>query len=456
MLALLMLAAVATAPAADYQVRLDGDSGVLHVEASVPGGGPWHVDEGLGAYLEGVSVEARTGWARVDVRGDTVTPPDCGHVCRVRYRVRLREAAEALKDRGRALAQSGLILAPPSAWLLHPRPADPAARFRLRAAVPAGARFVTGLFPAPGTPDVYEGALADLPSSPYSAFGALRTETLGPVELAVPAEAALPPREVLRTWVERSVAAVSGYYGRFPVPRVLVLLLPGARRAVGFGTTMGNGGASIMAWVRPTATAQDLRADWVLTHEMVHLAFPNVARSHLWLEEGIASYVEPLARVRAGQLAAEEAWRSMVKGLPNGLPREGDRGLDHTHTWGRTYWGGALFCLLADLEIRERTGNRRSLEDALRGIQAAGGSIAVRWDLSRALEAGDRATGVPVLQELHRRMGGAPVPVDLPALWKRLGVVPREDGVDFDDAAPLAGLRRALTAPARGSPIPRP
>ena len=445
MLAPLMLTAAVSA--ADYQVRFDADAGVLQVEASLPGGSPWHLDQGLGTYVDGLSVETRTGWARVDLRDDTVTPPACGgDACRVRYRVRLREAAETLKDRGRAFAQAGLVLAPPSAWLLHPRPAEAGAHFRLHATLPAGARFVTGLFPVPGAADTYEAALADLPWSPYSAFGAVRTETVGPVELVLPVDAALPPREVLRGWVERSVAAVSGYYGRFPIPRVLVLVLPGSRRAVGFGTTMGNGGASIMIWVRPTATAQDLRSDWVLTHEMVHLAFPNVARSHLWLEEGIASYVEPLARARAGQIPVQEAWQDLVKGLPSGLPREGDRGLDHTRTWGRTYWGGALFCLLADVEIRERTGNRRGLEDALRGIQAAGGSIAERWDLARALEAGDRATGVPVLQELHRRMGSAPVDVDLPALWKRLGVVPGGGGVTFDDKAPLAAVRRALTA----------
>jgi predicted metalloprotease with PDZ domain len=444
---LLLAAAAATSPAADYRVRVDREGGVLHVEASLPAAGPWHVDEGLGAFLDGVSVETRKGWTAVAPVRDAVRPPPCaGDPCRVRYEVRLKEAAEVFKDRGRAFLQDGVILSPPSAWLLHPSPA-PEGRFRLQVSMAPGHRFATGLFPVKDAPDTYEAELADLPESPYSAFGALRTDTLGPVELAVPAQAAGASPAVLRAWVERGVAAVSAYYGRFPVPRVLLVALPGTRRAVGQGTTMGNGGASILAWVKPTATDAELRRDWVLTHEMVHLAFPNVGRQHRWLEEGIASYVEPLARARVGQLTAAEVWQGMVKGLPNGLPREGDRGLDFTHTWGRTYWGGALFCLLADLEIRERTANRKGLEDALKGIQAAGGSIAVRWDLARTLEAGDRATGVPVLQELYRKMGAAPLEVDLGALWKKLGVVPRPDGVAFDDAAPLAAARRALTAP---------
>ena len=55
--------------------------------------------------------------------------------------------------------------------------------------------------------------------------------------------------------------------------------------------------------------------------------------------------------------------------------RDNDRGLDRTRTWGRTYWGGALFCLMADVEIRKQTGNRVGLQDALRTILSAGGSI---------------------------------------------------------------------------------
>ncbi len=183
---------------------------------------------------------------------------------------------------------------------------------------------------------------------------------------------------------------------------------------------------------------------------MVHLGIPNLPRAHRWLEEGIATYVEPLARARAGTLTVEEVWAGLVKGLPNGLPQAGDQGLDRTHTWGRTYWGGALFCFLADLEIRERTRNRKSLDDALRGILTAGGDIAVSWPLERLLREGDRATGVPVLKELHARMGTKAEDVDLAALWRRLGVRGAGDSVSFDDKAPLAGIRRSMTAAAAG------
>jgi hypothetical protein len=192
------------------------------------------------------------------------------------------------------------------------------------------------------------------------------------------------------------------------------------------------------------ATRAELADDWVMTHELCHLGFPSLADRHHWMEEGLATYVEPIGRVRTGGLAAEKLWGDLVAGLPNGLPLKGDRGLDNTPTWGRTYWGGALFWLLADVEIRQRTDNAKGLEHALRGIVAAGGTIDANWSVEQVIAAGDRATGVPVLRELYDRMKDRPEPVDLDALWKRLGVSLKGGKVLFDDAAPLAAVRRAI------------
>jgi predicted metalloprotease with PDZ domain len=180
---------------------------------------------------------------------------------------------------------------------------------------------------------------------------------------------------------------------------------------------------------------------------MLHLGVPSMPRRHLWLTEGLATYVEPLARARRGELSAEEVWRGMVRGIPHGLPRTGDRGLDRTPSWGRIYWGGALFALLADLEIRERTQGKRGLDHALRAVVERGGHNGVWWTIERFLEVGDEATGTRVLRELYDRMATAPHEVDLDALWRRLGVIGRGPSLHFDDRAPLADVRRALTAP---------
>jgi hypothetical protein len=167
------------------------------------------------------------------------------------------------------------------------------------------------------------------------------------------------------------------------------------------------------------------------------------------MEEGLATYIEPIARVQAGELPAKQVWSDMLDGMRKGEPQPGDEGLDRTHTWGRTYWGGALFCLVADVQIRVATGNRKGLQDALRAIVGAGGTIDHEWPLTRALEIGDSATGTHMLTEQYRRWGSSPVTVDLEKLWQQLGVHQDGSGVELSEAAPYAKIRDAITASKR-------
>jgi hypothetical protein len=245
-------------------------------------------------------------------------------------------------------------------------------------------------------------------------------------------------------WVANAADSVARYYGRFPVADARLLIVPFDGRGVRSGTAVAYAGAAIRVRLGRHTDAAQLDHDWVLVHEMVHLAFPSVAERHHWIEEGLATYVEGIARAQAGRLRPDEVWVGFVDGMPNGLPQPGDRGLDRTPTWGRTYWGGALFCLLADVEIRRRTNNRKGLQDALRAILAAGGTMEQQWPLIKAFEAGDRAVGVPVLEELYAQTKDRPVPVDLPDLWRRLGVAPNGDGVVLKNDAPLAAIREAI------------
>ena len=257
----------------------------------------------------------------------------------------------------------------------------------------------------------------------------------------------LPEASVMR-WISNAAHAVAEYDGGFPVQRAqLKIHLVEGRDGVFYGTTWGleDHALTRISLGRHTTQAQ-LDDDWMLTHEMVHMGFPSVPDENHWIEEGIATYVEPIARVQAGQLTAQRIWADMVRSMPQGEPEAGDQGLDNTHTWGRTYWGGALFCLVADVRIRERTHNRKGLQDALRGILKAGGNIEVDWPIERALKTGDAATGATVLTELYAQMRATPVRVDLPELWQKLGIALRGRDVVFDDQAALAAVRRAITA----------
>jgi hypothetical protein len=259
----------------------------------------------------------------------------------------------------------------------------------------------------------------------------------------------LPHDQVIH-WVETAARAVSTYYRRFPVARARILIEPVAgRRGALHGTTWGHiGGFPAFTRIELGEHTQqlDLTDDWRMTHELVHMAFPSVADEHLWLEEGIATYVEPVARVQIGTLTQARVWEDMMRDMPKGEPEALSGGLDRSHAWDSTYWGGAMFCLVADVRIREQTGNRKGLQDALRGIVAAGGTIDQEWPLERALAVGDRATGTTVMSDLYKEMGQARMPIDLDALWSKLGVGLRQGQVTFEEHAPEAAIREAIMA----------
>ena len=273
----------------------------------------------------------------------------------------------------------------------------------------------------------------------------------GQIEIDVRQDGSILQTEDVLEWVRRAASAVTIYYGTFPVERARVKVIQS--RSDGqeiHGTTWGDvDGVEGLSRMRLDGgvTRSELDADWTMTHEFVHLALASLPDESHWLEEGLATYVEPIARAQAGQLPVDQVWRGMVHGMPYGEPHPGDQGLNQTHTWGRTYWGGAMFCLMADVKIREATQNRKGLQDALRAIVAAGATIDTDRSVKRILSVGDEATGTTVLSDLYNAWKDHPVSVDLNRLWFELGVRMGSRGIEFDSQAPFASIREAITKP---------
>ncbi|HTV95358.1 MAG TPA: hypothetical protein VME42_05130 [Steroidobacteraceae bacterium] len=291
--------------------------------------------------------------------------------------------------------------------------------------------------------------LAGAPPARAAACPARSTEVLDvrASTLCLIIEDPSPARDaLLRAWVQRSANIVAQYYGRFPARLVVLQLAVIDGDGVGAGRTTNENGLRIRVGVGRGATPERLKSDWVLVHEMVHLALPEIGRRHDWLAEGLAVYVEGVARAQAGNRRIADVWAEDRRSMPLGLPRSGEGGMDQTPTWGRTYWGGALYCLQADVQIRERTGNRVGLQTALRAILDRTGGYAAERDIDEVLRIGDAATGTHVLMDLYDSERDTPLATDLESLWKQLGVPSDPNTQPFDDRAPLAAIRIAITA----------
>jgi hypothetical protein len=247
-------------------------------------------------------------------------------------------------------------------------------------------------------------------------------------------------------WVERSAKIIQSYYGHFPTTFLRVRLIAVDGHGVRHGTAVGVGypQAQVRIELGRDVSAAELRNDWILVHEMAHLALPDLGFEHAWLAEGLATYVEGVARAQAGDRTAADVWAAYLKSMPRGLPKDGDRGLDHTYTSDRTYWGGATFCLLADVKIRRHTQNKRGLQDALRAVARSSGGLGSSWTIQQVLETGDAAVGAPVLQKQYAKMKDRAVRVDLVWLWTSLGIEADGDSIVFHNDAPFARIRRSI------------
>jgi hypothetical protein len=434
-----------------YDVVPSADSKKLDIEATFPAGlaDPIKLEDEAPGFTANVAIKAADRWRALPREGTSWVAAGCASGCRVRYRFELGRLARADDDVNRAEANAAMIVSAPDNWLLRPSGGDGDAKLRLRVEAPAGRSFAIGWPPVPNAPGTFEARAQDMTLAPYAAFGAfdVRTAAIGDRELQVAIGSEQPPARAqrVRAWAKSSAEAIRQYAGHFPIDHALVVVLSSRGHSLN-GRTIGSGGATVVLWLGADATADEMNGDWVLVHELSHLMLPSVPRRCHWMEEGLATYVEPLARLRGGTIQPASVWAQLLWGLPKGLPDPDDEGLDNTPTWGRTYWGGALFWFLADVRIRERTKNRCSIQDALRSLEAAGGNLGEQWPVSRVLKAADRGVGGSELEDLYAEMAPRPAPVHLDDLMARLGVSAGKDGPAFDDAAPLAWIRKGITS----------
>ena len=249
------------------------------------------------------------------------------------------------------------------------------------------------------------------------------------------------------SWVRDSAQTVADFYDGFPVRRVAVNLVMDAGGGVRTGRAyQGVEMPQIVVWVGSDSDAGLLARDWIMVHEMIHLATASLPRRHHWLEEGLSVYIESVARAQSGSLGEVRVWHEFYRRMPHGQPQSDDKGLDFTPTWGRTYWGGAVFCLLADIAIREHTDNRQSLRDAVQSVVREKLTMNRRADMDMILQAMDRPFDKPIVRELYETYANSPTPFNLEGVWHELGITLVNGRIRFDDSARLAHIRRAITS----------
>jgi hypothetical protein len=245
-------------------------------------------------------------------------------------------------------------------------------------------------------------------------------------------------------WVQQSARAIATYFDGFSSPQTLIVVFPVRGAAIEFGRVVPGGGVTMILRAGVAEKARDLYGEWVLIHEMIHTAAPFVEGHGTWLMEGMATYIEPIIRSRVGWKNEDEVWREWLTNMPRGVSALAESGLSANSSHAGDYWGGALFLLLTDIEMRRASDNRYGLEDCLRAILKGGGNAATRTTVEAMIGACDKAVGGTTMRDLAQRYVYKATPVDLMALWRSLGVELVDGRMVYHDDAPLAAIRKVI------------
>lgn len=363
------------------------------------------------------------------------------------YDVDLEGLADSTSDFDYAERFGDAVIAPASSFLLYPLPLDVNTEVSLRLSVPSTVGFASGL---DSDGDGYRLLAHEIPVATYSVFGRFdqRRLNLDPetaIDVVVLGKQGRLSTDAMLTWIELRARAMARFWDGFPSPHLLiaVMLLP-HRQGVLFGKLLPESAPGIALMVGAKSELNDLGDDWILVHELFHIGVPSFYREGKWLDEGLATYYEPLIRARAGLLDEQRLWQEMARDLPQGLDALTRTGLEHARGYTGRYWGGALFCLAADVTARLQSGGRFGLEDGLRRVRRAGGQASEVWSLSDVLREADGAFTSPVLEPLARRYAKRPADFDLDRLLGDLGVERTSDGIVLRDDARLAWVRKVI------------
>lgn len=238
----------------------------------------------------------------------------------------------------------------------------------------------------------------------------------------------------LTTWINDVTNSVAGVYGRFPNPDARVVVLPARFRGwdsdspVPFGRVTRWDGETIELYVDASRPISEFYADWTATHEFSHLMLPYLNKQGRWISEGFATYYQNILMARSGNYTPEFAWQRLAEGFDRGRESRPDLSPNDAADDGiraarmKIYWSGAAIALMADVELRRRSGGNESLDSVLGELQLCCLPSERTWSGRRLFERLDSFIEEPLFMPLYRRYANTTGYPDPAELLQKLGV----------------------------------
>jgi hypothetical protein len=365
----------------------------------------------------------------------------------------------------------GAIVLDPGTWLLRVAhdDADGSAYDEARVALPAGFSISAPWHPEPSADDMRHFRIPRTPSDWIArvAIGRFDERSValagGVLRVAIVDDVSAVERDKLDAWMTHVGRAAASAIGHLPLADVQVLIVPEretTKRPVVFGESARGQGHGVTLFADTAQPIAALDSDWVAVHELSHLFHPYLDDRGSWLAEGLATYYQNVLRARGSLLTPAQAWEQIDAGFARGraaMPTRADA-LDRAASANdarpqflRIYWTGTAFWLESDAELRRASGNRLSVDEALKRFDACCLPSYRGWTPEEFVDKLDALIGSDVFRkrfDVYRSRVDFP---NLDALYQSLGI--RRDGAKlvYDEDAPLANVRCAIMAPPPGA-----
>lgn len=449
--AVLLAAVLSCAPAAaaerlhKYTVAVAPGLDGLNVRACFDGAPPESlVAESLDAALV-------LGEVRVEATGKSITPSGAislksvGENGCIRYSVDISRPIK-VHDRsgGKVRKVGGDVLTSVGLWFWRPEVLEDGEDIEIGFLLPEGISVSAPWRPAGFDRTVFRVGRAphDWPAS--VAFGRFRERDIrvsdARLRLAVLDGNPAADAGQMQDWIADAAQSVAGLYGRFPLPQVQVIVVPGARgdEPTPWAYVVRGGSPAVHFFVNQRRAIQEYFDDWTATHELAHLLLPYVNPEDAWLSEGVATYYQNVLRARSGRITAADAWERLHAGFLRGIDSapgltlaQATENMYNGGTYMRVYWQGAAIAMIADLKLRQLTAGKQSLDTALATLNECCSSPEHGWSARSLFDKLDEITGTTVFRELHEQHVASRDFPDLAPAYRLLGISLRGSDIEL-------------------------
>ncbi len=452
---ILLLAATPAGAQDIYRVQFDDDLGTVRVEACFEGKTPaslrTHSDSRKYIlYARHGDRDIKSNFGRSRISLPRLPENSC-----IDYAVDIRSAVAAGNFR-MALAHENQIVTDTSLWFWAPRQQR---ELVVEVSLPTGMNISTPWKPAGtrGNALLFRAGLTPSSWSSRIAVGQIRNieKTIAGATFRTTVIGSFTPQQIdmCMAWLQESALSVSTVSGRFPQEDVQILLvgIGEQREPMPWAQVMRGGGISGQFFIDQNRPLSEFSDDWTPTHELSHMLLPYVSTNDRWLSEGLASYYQNVLRARDGRLSEQAAWQKLHEGFRRGVDgthgqrlQDMSRNMRQDGAYMRVYWSGAAILMLADIQLRQETDGKQSLDSVLAQLHKCCMSQSKTWRARELFNKFDELSGTSVFIDLYNRHVSSGEFPDVFESYDDLGIDSSSKKIRLSEDAQLAEIRSAI------------